>query len=113
MKTFSKLPTTIDQQITILQDRGMIIEDLSEASFFLEYCYYYRFCGYALHYEKFSPANERMHQYKEGTKFSSVKNLYYFDMELRKLIFSYLSLIEIDFRGTLSNISATYYNNPH
>lgn len=113
MRTFSKKPTTIAEQVDILQDRGMAITDLDRAKTFLSYCSYYRFCGYALHFEILTPAGERTHKYKLGTTFAAVEQIYHFDAALRRLIFHYTSLIEINFRGILGNQSAWYYNDPH
>ena len=113
LKKFSKKPTTIEEQVTLLQKRGMVISDLSHAKNFLEYCSYYRFCGYALHFENLTIIGERTHIYKPGTSFSDVEQLYHFDAALRRIVFRYTSLIEIDFRGTLCNESACYYDNSH
>lgn len=91
----------------------MIIDDEKHAAAFLAYCSYYRFCGYALHFEELSPAGERTHRYKSGTSFAAVEKIYHFDSALRRLIFHDTSLIEIDFRGTLGNESSLYYDNAH
>ena len=113
MKTFSKKPTTVEEQIELLQKRGMIIPSLERAGAFLSYCSYYRFCGYALHFEKLTLEGERTHSYKPGASFDAVERLYHFDAALRRLIFHHTSLIEIDFRGTIGNESAWYYDNAH
>lgn len=113
MDVFSKKPTTIEQQISILQERGMIISDKSRAKEFLEYCSYYRFCGYALHFEELTSEGERTHRYKPNTTFEAVEKLYHFDSALRRLIFHYTTLIEVDFRTTLGNESAVYFNDAH
>ena len=112
-KTFSKRPTTIEEQITILQSRGMHTPDTEHAKRFLSYCSYYRFCGYALHFEELTSGGERTHRYKPNTTFPAVEEIYHFDAALRRIIFHYTSLIEIDFRGTIGNESAWHYNNAH
>ena len=113
MKTFSKKPTSIEDQIKQLQARGMIITSVERAKMFLSYCSYYRFCGYALHFEYLTPEGERTHSYKPETSFDDVEYLYHFDAALRRLIFHYTSLIEINFRGSLCNESAWYYDDAH
>lgn len=110
---FTKKPTTIEEQIGILQDRGMLITDIEQAKRFLLYCSYYRFCGYALHFEELTASGDRTHRYKPDTTFSAVELIYHFDAALRRIIFHYTSLIEIDFRSTISNESAWYYNDAH
>ena len=112
-KTFSKKPTTIEEQIDLLQARGMLIPDAERAKYFLSYCSYYRFCGYALHFEELTSSGERTHRYKPNTTFSAVEEIYHFDAALRRIIFHYTSLIEIDFRVAIGNESAWYYNNAH
>ena len=112
-KIFTKKPTTIEEQIMLLQSRGMNIPDTEHAKRFLSYCSYYRFCGYALHFEELTSLGERTHRYKPDATFSAVEEIYHFDAALRRIIFHYTSLIEIDFRGTIGNESAWHYNNAH
>ena len=56
---------------------------------------------------------ERTHRYKPNATFPAVEEIYHFDAALRRIIFHYTSLIEIDFRGAIGNESAWYYNNAH
>lgn len=113
MKKFQKKPTTVKEQLSILRERGMIIPDEEHASYFLSYCSYYRFCGYALHFEELTLNGERTHSYKPNTCFENVERIYHFDAALRRLIFHYTTLIEIDFRNSLANEAALFYNDPH
>ena len=113
MKTFSKRPYAIQEQIQLLKDRGMVIEDDDHAAFFLSYCSYYRFCGYALPFEYFLPDGTRLHKYKEGTTFETIEKIYHFDGALRRLLFHYLTLIEIGFRNVFCNEIAIFYNDAH
>jgi len=112
MKIFDKKPTSIEEQIEILCKRNLIIDNDRDAKRFLEYCSYYRFCGYALHFEVIAEG-KRKHQYKENISFFDVERLYHFDAALRRIIFHYTTLIEIDFRTTLANESAWYYGDAH
>ncbi len=50
---YSSPPTTIKQQLELLQQRGMTIDDSANAESFLKQVSYYRFVGYALHFEEF------------------------------------------------------------
>jgi len=113
MVIFTKKPTSIDEQIAQLKTRGMAIPDDSAAKRFLDYCSYYRFCGYALHFENLTPTGERTHHYKPGTSFSDVERIYHFDSKLRRILFHYTSLIEIDFRANLGNETAWHFDNSH
>lgn len=99
-KTYDSPPTTTDQQVEILLKRGMRIDNLEEASSFLAQVNYYRFSGYALHFEKFKNG-ERTHKFKDGTCFSDVVYIYNFDSELRRVIFHAVESIEVAFRTQL------------
>lgn len=97
---FAKPPTTFQEQIALLKSRGMVINDVLKAEIFLMQVNYYRFCGYALHYEIFQNG-KRSHQYKTGTHFEDVCLLCEFDSKLRNLLFSAIEPIEVAFRTTV------------
>ena len=78
-RPFSKPATTYAQQIVLLQQRGMIIENPTEAEFYLQHLNYYRLGAYWLPFE----ADHTTHQFKSETRFSDVLNYYVFDRELR------------------------------
>ncbi len=73
---------------------------------------YYRFSGYALHFEVFRN-RERTHQFKRGTTFDQVVRLYEFDTRLRALLFRYIEPIEVAFRAALCYELSTRTNDPH
>lgn len=91
---FNKSPKTIDEQIQLLQSRGMQINDLGQARHYLSHINYYRLTGYWLPFE----ANHQTHQFKSGTSFDAVINLYDFDRELRLLVLDAIERIEVSFR---------------
>lgn len=109
---FPKPATTIDEQIDKLRSRGMIIDDLASARDFLNAVSYYRFSGYALHFEYFKDG-ERTHKFKPNTIFSNVVKLYNFDSALRTMLFSFIEHIEIAFRTALCDELSLKYKNPH
>jgi len=90
----------------------MLVDDSTKASLFLNRVSYYRFSGYALHFEIFK-SNKRTHLFKPGTTFSDVVRIYEFDSTLRSILFSYIELIEIAFRTAVCNELALKYGNPH
>lgn len=110
---FVKPPISIGEQIKLLEKRGMLIDDFDKASKFLEFFSYYRFCGFALHFEQLTPKGERIHQYKINTSFDKVIDLINFDTSLRKIVFHYIAIIEVAFRATLTNETSIFYNDPH
>lgn len=108
MTSYLKQPTTSQQQIKQLQEEGLIISDVSKAEKFLENVAYYRLRSYWIIFE----ASAAPRVFKPGTKFEDITNLYLFDEQLRKLIFSYIAKIEISLRAVFSNLSVDF-NSPH
>lgn len=87
-----KEPKSFDEQIEILQSRGLIIADIDKAKFVLSNLNYYRFSAYLLH------AKNDDNTYKENTRFDEIYNIYLFDKKLRNILMSLLESIEISFR---------------
>lgn len=83
---------TFDEQIEILENRGLIINDKNYARFILSNINYYRFTAYLLTYKK---ANDT---YMEEITFEMIYHLYNFDKEFRALLIDILGSIEISFR---------------
>jgi len=98
-----KRATTVEQQIEILKSRGIQI-DISEekAKEILSDIGYFRLGFYCFPFETTYPNRKnRTHQYIQGTKFSDVVSLYYFDVDLRNIVSKYLNRIEINFRTNI------------
>lgn len=91
---FNKTPKTINEQIQLLQSRGMQIDDLDQARHYLSHINYYRLGGYWLPFE----ADHQTHQFQTGTHFDAVIRLYDFDRELRLLVLDAIERIEVSFR---------------
>ncbi|NFA91035.1 abortive infection bacteriophage resistance protein [Clostridium botulinum] len=105
-----KEPKTFEQQLNILEDRGMIIEDREEAIKVLTITNYYRLTAYALQFKQ----NDN---YDNKVSFNTMYKLYKFDKRLRHLILEILESIEISLRTymayTLSiNYGPEAHNNP-
>jgi len=98
-----KQATTVYQQIEILKNRGMRIDmDDNKAKEILSDIGYFRLGFSCFPFETTYPnRNNRTHQYKQGTKFSDVVALYYFDMDLRNILSKYINRIEINFRTNI------------
>jgi abortive infection bacteriophage resistance protein len=104
-----KKATTIDEQIVIIQDRGMIFDEgIEKAKEVLSDIGYFRMGFYCFPFENGYPSTKnRTHKYKEDSKFSDVIKLYYFDVDLRNILLKYLNRIEINFR---TNVTYTVSN---
>ncbi len=94
---FKKNATTIQQQIAILKERGLIIEDNDNAPHWLSNISYYRLGEY---WHSMQSDKER-HSFKPNSRFADVINLYEFDRELRILLFDIIAKIEISLRTKL------------
>ena len=82
-----KRATTIKEQIELLKNRGMFVPDEQKAEEILLDVGFYRLGFYAFPFEKTFPnLDNRSHQYKEGTSFTDVVELYYFDYDLRNIL---------------------------
>ena len=102
-----KDPKTIEQQVQILIDRGLIVSDIELVKDFLNQVNYYRFSGYL----KLFSVNDIIN---ENTTFENIVEVYNFDCELRKLLYIYLGYIEVLIKTQLAlnlslNIDAIFY----
>lgn len=104
-----KLATTIDEQILLLEARGMNLDYSKEkVKEILMDIGYYRLGFYWHHFE----INQR-HEFNNEAKFSDVVELYYLDVDLRLLLLKYLNRFEIHFRTqVIYTVSNTYKQSP-
>ncbi len=91
---YNKAATTIQDQITRLQQRGLEIKDQAMATHFLSNISYYRLEGYWWPMQ----SDKVNHIFKPNSRFEDVISLYNFDRELRLLVFDVIERIEIGFR---------------
>ena len=78
---YDKQPINIDEQLALLQNRGLIIEDIATAKLQLRNISYFRVASYLRYIEQ----DQQRHLYKPGSTFEQAINLYLFDKELRQL----------------------------
>src|SRR4051812_9935307 len=93
-KPFAKPPLKFNQQVQLLESRGMIIADSAKAEFYLRHLNYYRLGAYWLPFE----ADHASHQFAPPTSFEGVLNLYFFDREFRLLVLDAIERIEVSVR---------------
>ncbi len=87
-----KVFKTLDEQLQILRDRGLIIEDDERAKSFLLNNNYYRISGYSL--------TLRNHDvFSKSATFQNIIDIYEFDRSLRHLLLQYLDIIEVTFKS--------------
>lgn len=90
----NKKSRSIQEQIDLLKDRGMIIEDEDFARLHLNHISYYRLKGYWWDMQK----DRDHHIFMEESRFEDVISRYFFDKELRLILFDAIEAIEIALR---------------
>ncbi len=94
-RAFHKQAITYAEQVALLQSRGMIVDDPAQAKFYLQHLNYYRLGAYWLPFED----GHTNHQFRIGTRFADVLELYVFDRELRLLVLDAIERLEVSVRG--------------
>ncbi len=106
----AKFATDIEEQITLLESRGMTINDKEKAKECLLDIGYFRLGFYWFPFEESYPRKvNRTHKFKEGTSFDYVIQLYYFDCDLRNIFLKYINRVEINFRTKLIYYASNRY----
>lgn len=98
MVKYTKPALKFDEQIALLKSRGLVIEDEQRAMRHLSNVSYYRMSAYMLPFKKMDDGGNVLDQFKEGTTWDNVYDLYKFDRKLRLLIFDAIERIEIALR---------------
>ncbi len=93
--TYTKRTLTIEEQINVLKERGLRIDNTSKAKEVLDVVSYFRLAGYWRHLE----SDHIAHRFRDGSRFEDVLDCYYFDKELRLLLFSAIQGIEVAVRS--------------
>jgi abortive infection bacteriophage resistance protein len=110
---YDKPPLSIDEQITRLQDRGLMIHDKERAERYLIHIGYYRLSSYLLVFEESSQDGSRTHKFKPDTTFDDIIDLYVFDRKLRVLVMEAIERIEVSVRSNWTHYLSLQANNSH
>lgn len=94
-RPFTKPAITWADQVSLLQQRGMVVADPAQAEFYLQYINYYRMGAYWLPFE----ADHNNHIFRPGTSFDAVLNLYIFDRQLRLHVLDAIERVEVSVRS--------------
>ena len=98
MKNKNKVFKTIDEQILILQDKGLIVDDIDFARDILIRENYFFIMGYRHPFLKIK--NERY--FITNTHFSELYALFDFDRQIRNIIFKNLLIVENNMKSIFS-----------
>jgi abortive infection bacteriophage resistance protein len=97
---FSKPSTTPQQQVALLQSRGIKIADSGVAEKFLQYHNYYHVSGYVFYFEVKEPV--RTHALARPVAFEDIIRLVKFDQALREHCLSAIFTIEAALRSVMA-----------
>jgi abortive infection bacteriophage resistance protein len=92
---YAKPALTFEQQIDLLQGRGLAIPDRPRAKHWLGHISYYRLSAYLLPFKDGDT-------FRPGTTFDSVAGLYIFDRKLRLILLDAIERVEVALRTCLT-----------
>lgn len=101
---------SIDEQVEILQSRGLQIEDSDRAKRYLRRLGYYRLSGYWYPFRQFRNLDDaqttelRSDGFMAGSRFDDLIKLYVFDKKLRLLALDALERIEMALRVDIAHL---------
>ncbi|HZL11563.1 MAG TPA: Abi family protein [Prolixibacteraceae bacterium] len=104
---YNKPPTTYEQQVEIVKQRGLFVPDEPRAFRYFQQIGYYRLSAF------FLPFQLQKDKFNEGTEFDDIIDLYTFDRKLRLLVFDCIERIEVAIRTQLTYILAHNHNSSH
>ncbi len=94
---------SLEEQVEILEERGMIINDRDEALHYLRRVGYYRLSGYWYSFRKFKDEGGREDNFIPETHFSDIIKLYDFDRRLRLIALDAIERIELAIQVEISH----------
>ncbi len=110
-ENFCKPALSLDQQVDLLIERGLVVPDREKAIHYLRFIGYFRLSGYFhAFYAKGSTCPE--YSFIPGTTFRTILDVYIFDRELRLLVMDAVERIEVAFRACISNTMSLRHG-PH
>lgn len=98
---YEKEHKTFEEQLELLKSRGLIINNEDYALLKLKHINYYRLSAYFLPLQ-YPKNSENSNRFLPDTTFEKLLELYYFDGQLRKIIFESIESIEIYFRTQIA-----------
>ena len=107
--TYQKEFKTFDEQLGLLKQRKLNIANDSFVLSKLQRINYYRLSAYFLPFKQLQDTDKK-DDFLENTSFENIIQLYYFDSELRKIIFEAIESIEIYFRTQIAYFHSLKYD---
>jgi abortive infection bacteriophage resistance protein len=105
---YTKEHKTFQEQLEKLLERNLVVSNRQYALSKLEHINYYRLSAYFLPYQ-YKKESQHANLFLPHTTFEEVIRLYYFDTELRKIIFEAIEAIEIYLRTQIAYYHSQKY----
>ncbi len=106
-KAYNKIPLSTQDQLALLENRGLVITDKNKALAYLQEISYYRLSAYFLPYQQTKDV------FNAGTTFKQIIDTYTFDRELRLLVFDCIERIEVAIRTQMIYNMSLEYQDSH
>lgn len=100
---FNKNFTRPEDTVTLLESRGLTINNPLQVVHYIRSIGYYRLSAYMF---PFLLQPKETHHFKQGCEFQDALNLYRFDKKLRLFLFNEIEKVEIALRSTMANLVA-------
>jgi abortive infection bacteriophage resistance protein len=100
---YAKPVLSIADSVVRLKNKGLLIANDEDAERFLRAVGYFRFRGYALPFMQQAPVGFLYgnRQFKPGTTFDDIRQIYEFDRALRSLVMEQIDRIEVAVRTAI------------
>lgn len=105
-KLYQKQSLSIDEQISLLKERKLIINDEKSAKTKLNSIGYYHLSAYLKSFQ-----NHETNTFDKNITFEQVLNLYIFDRKLKAFCFDAIERVELSLKALLNNIIAQNLGN--
>lgn len=96
----SKTFKTLDEQVEILRSKGLVIDDVERAKYILLRENYFFLSGYRHVFLR--PDNKK--RFLQGTNFRELYGLFYFDRQLRNILFKNILIVENNLKSIVSYV---------
>ena len=106
---FEKRYCSPPELVTLLQKRGLLINNEEKAESYLKNIGYYRLSAY---FYPLLTLPKEDHRFKPNSTFQQVMQIYRFDRKLRLIIFNEIEKIEIAIRCAIVNITSQETKDP-
>ena len=105
MATYKQKALDINEQVAFLISKGLLVSDEPQAKQWLSHISFYRLKHYTYTFRDINNG----HNFNAATTFEQIIDLYFFDRELRMVIFDAIETIEVAFKTLLSNNMSCKY----